>query len=502
MFKALFGRVDEKAFDRDCVVAGVNFPGHDIFKGSEAAVMLGDLTVKSSIDIAKVLSGVTLRLKRDDKGKEKKDGSFAEAYKYFISIAGGSTEYLPSNYEFFGHDEPVRILQEFLKSNPFFACALTHVVEDGKTFFEVNMVDTVRNTWFSRIMAIYDASFPRINVRFDANMNLVSHTVTNATGGAYSKELSLEEAMSYLLFLLTYYFECVHALIHIFHVLLVSGLVDSTRHSKFLSAFAGQYSPNIILKFVEVKKLLLAEHAGLTGKGYNGDRAQRLVILGDIMKVWGGCKTAKEMLDNFYFHSAGGIETLRSHGILTEFFKHVDLLSGFASELNAAFCACDQHHRDVITANVQLSAFMRATGPNGPRVTSIQQWIELMALTGILHGATISATRLCASFPVAKLFYSGNKWTNEDVSNIATVLNTITGVMDEHSVFTNLMQKEVKNPLIRAVELKYGGRSASLKLDYFLQIEKLPDFHRYGWIWTDYAPDLIDGKQFTIDTYI
>lgn len=308
-----------------------------------------------------------------------------------------------------------------------------------------------------------------------------------------------------------FFFESVHTLLHIFHALLVGALVSATLRYTELGQFARQYAPNVFLKFEEVKRLLLAENAGLTGLIYKSNRKQLLDVMGDLMKVWGSFETSDDFLNKFLlvgvFPTCGDLASLREYQILTQFISHSTLINGFASSLCNIF---KLKFNEFDRAEKILGSFCDHTGINGPRVSSIDSWIQLMSVTGILHGATLSGTRLCCSLPVLKYFHEGATFktfdlrplSNNDATVIKVFIGTIVGMLEEHRVFNNVVQEFLPNPLIRSVELTCGGESAKFKLDYYNSIKNSPEFETFGWLWTDYCPDMIDSKQFTIASYI
>ena len=77
---------------------------------------------------------------------------------------------------------------------------------------------------------------------------------------------------SYLLLLFFYYSECVHAIIHVYHLVLVAGLADSIHHSKTMTDWGKQYYPHVYLKHQEVEILLFGEGGALVGGDFKADR--------------------------------------------------------------------------------------------------------------------------------------------------------------------------------------------------------------------------------------
>jgi len=77
------------------------------------------------------------------------------------------------------------------------------------------------------------------------------------------------------------------------------------------------------------------------------------------------------------------------------------------------------------------------------------------------------------------------------------------GLNDEITVFSDQIQDREKiPPNVRFVILKYAAKCQELKDKYYKKWMKDPNFCEYGWIISDYCLDGIDGKQFTLTSYI
>ncbi len=507
-------------FCGDCVIDGVTLPPRGIFGNWQYIKLFFTFTkwMISTRQLFSLVLDIQFRLPFLH-GKPKTQEVLGPIQQRFVDKFVKHKKYLPNGYQHFAVNlDSKTLLVAFIQSNPFFASALKAVTVDknGVEYhikaYDVSGRKEDRN-WFSRFSQTYNYAFHRVNVVFDANFRVKSFEVyelnKEKTVATLVKGVSEEEAMGKLLFMLGYHFQCVHTLIHIFHTLLVSGLVNSSRNSTALAAFADRYDENIYLKYMEVKVLLLAPDAGLTGKSHNGDRKELLEELGELMKVWGSCESAQQFLEKFLLRnvlSTVDRKTLAKSNILTEFFKHVDLLDPFSTDLVKVFKSNLQEYEET---ERDLKTFLANTGKNGPQITNLKTWIELMGITGIIHGTTLSATRLLASIPVLKYFFQPDKFdTNglrmvrgDDAETIKTLLGTIVGIQDEKHVFSDDLRYK-PDPLIRAIEARYGGLSAGYKLDYFNEIKDKKEFKQFGWLWTDYCPDMIDSKQFTIDTYV
>jgi hypothetical protein len=510
--------------NRTMPIPGLQFPDAYLFPVEEVTEMMTSMAGKSCQELHQIIEELPSHLNTIH-GQVKNDANVQDIFTYFTRSFIKNKEFLPVNYRYFGSDEPLRLLVAFVRSNPFFASTLKAVYIDKVSLeFHINAYDPLDCSWFCRFVETYDPMFPRVNAVFDAQFQLKSfqaYSVDRSSMKFMKVAMKEEEAISRLLFLMTYYFQSVHALIHIHHVLMVSALNHATKGTLNLAPFVRQYRANLYVKYLEVKFLLLAENAGLTGRIYRGDRDKLLPLMGELMQVWGSCQSVEEFLSRFLLKDLLLSDTLtaskdqRAHrekllqsDILTEFWKHADLVSPFAYALDKVF-RLDAD--DYAATNKGLTHFLEHTGVNGPRVNSLQGWLEIMTLTGILHGAAQSGTRLCSSISVLRYFHEDRMTFdmmdldgdgNDDAVTLLILLGTMVGITDGHDVFNNLMFTERSHPLIQGVMDNYGGQSSAYKMMYWERISSTSEFSELGWIWTDYCPDMIDNKQFTITAYV
>ena len=129
-----------------------------------------------------------------------------------------------------------------------------------------------------------------------------------------------------------------------------------------------------------------------------------------------------------------------------------------------------------------------------------------MAVTGIVHGSTLSYTRLFADPDLLRWRdIRMTTWQAPDVNLHLRVLATICG-MDEHrhvmSNSTDTVGVKYDEKLQEVLDA-YQAKSSEYKETYKEKImENTSEFNNYGWILSDFCPDGFDGKQLTVSAYI
>ena len=160
---------------------------------------------------------------------------------------------------------------------------------------------------------------------------------------------------------------------------------------------------NVALKYQEVAETLLKDGGVLTGGTFRtktGDGAEVRNLARELLCSWGSCSTADEFVQQMFSPSFGTSlkSSLAASGIVSEFLKHVALIGDFATKLTDSF---EEYDKDRFSQlNIKLAAFLSKCGTDVFKISTLKSWLELMSVTGILHGCTLSMSRLvcCEEF--------------------------------------------------------------------------------------------------------
>ena len=140
-------------------------------------------------------------------------------------------------------------------------------------------------------------------------------------------------------------------------------------------------------------------------------------------------------------------------------------------------------------------------------VSTIGTWVQLMGATGVIHGSTLSLTRLLGKSAVMRWRNIDSKeWQKEDESLIKNGLATIVGMVKGRHVMASKKQFpfvfDICSGKLQKVLNTYNERTKKYKKAYTAQLKNRPDFTTLGYIYSDWAKDGFDGKQLTVTTYI
>ena len=412
--------------------------------------------------------------------------------------------------------------------NPFFASALT--LSDDKEFFELRSFtdkpEYVEEPLYISLMREVVDDSHRINAKFDKKMNLVEITKLDSDSGKaiVVPEKEWDYYSSGILYNMLYYSSAIHANIHVLHYLMCTCIIMSTRQSSTsIRKWADIYDDNIAIKYVEVALLLFQSNLpGFTDdqrlvSGLDGFGATKKVMpkIKEMLKLWGSLKNEEEFTKKFLLNGIystandeAQAEALMKEGqILCEYKKHSNNVQPFAEELASAMKEDDPIAFE--DTEMKIKSFMLACGKGVSSIDSISSWTQLMCLTGIVHGSTLSYTRLVTAPEIARWRnIHSDKWDENDASLISNGFMTCQGMTEDRHVFTSEIKngfewdtKKIERPVMDVLK-KYNTISKDLMTEYTKEIEKRDDFCEYGWILTDHCNDGYDGKQHTITTYI
>ena len=289
---------------------------------------------------------------------------------------------------------------------------------------------------------------------------------------------------------------------------MVAGISDAIgflEETHSIKSWASSYVPNVFAKNEEVDLLLLGKGGILVGSGYRSTRDPVIKLCKKYIEIWGGCVNAKQFIEEFLLKSAlgNGMESVRKSGILVQFFKHADLIPNYSKDLMTEFNKIN-NGKDVAQIEEYFKKFYSKCGTNvTSKLQTLPTWIEMMSVTSIVHGTVFSFSRLVITQSVLRYMTPNEKFGTDETNMLTTVTATITGVIDEKTVFNNNYKKwkSGDDKLIAVLE-KYSNTSAAYKNEYFKEVSGKGYFKEFGWILSDFFPEGLDGKQLTLTTYI
>ena len=220
--------------------------------------------------------------------------------------------------------------------------------------------------------------------------------------------------------------------------MLTNALTYASKDYKRLHNWADEYNGNVNAKYDQVSNLLLSLNGNglLTSPNGFGGSAQTVDVIVENIGAWGKCSTGTDFHDNWFQSPRKDLEAA---GLLTEYFKHTDLGAGCALSANAALektrenigiQAVDDLDK-LDDTNKKLVEFIEKSGAwpaeeNG--IKTVRSLLDMMLTTGIIHGGTLSMTRLpCKPEILRWRNIDEPKWTPVDALVSGAACATIVG---------------------------------------------------------------------------
>jgi hypothetical protein len=395
-------------------------------------------------------------------------------------------------------------VQALLKTNPLMFPALEwERSADNKNVFYVTTYGSAERavtSRFGRFVSSFGGMYRRVNATFDANFQMIAYQVYKSNGEV-DATVSSEEAARALGCLLIIFGQIVHSALHIYHHLLTSCLIEAGGNRE-LRILALEYAENVPLKFLEVEQLLLSA-TGTFEQDLGHIPAARLHdMIGELLSTWFSCATVEEFHSEFLFKSTKPLKTLDYGCAGKDYLDHADLLPLFASDLANALHDTDVTESMFLDAENRLCAALSTCVPQTPSISSFKAFFEMMAVTGLVHGASISMTRFQLSALLGECFGRGDElvYSKRDQSLLLTGLSTIVGLVDEKSIFAcpKTLSRSSPRSKVIGVFQKYKDMTDALREECYQRTKSGPA----AYILADWWPSNFDSRQSTRATYI
>jgi len=401
---------------------------------------------------------------------------------------------VPKGYARFADDNAVETLEHFLRSNPFFAASL---VSDGSGY-AIKSKD--RSNRFSSVISVMDPTLDLVDAQFDSKLRLTKISYVGK-GRELKEKTDINLAAAKLCWNLLLVAETIHVTLHIHNYVLTVGLVHATLKDPVLLKWAKAFVYNLDTAVAGVDDKLLSPTQGALVVSPSKSDHEKLVnyIRNDYLVPWGKMKKSEDFLNWLITPSLQ--KKLKSGNFITEFFEHATYIKGYANDLTQAL-KTSTSPESYQTAEERLGDFLSSIGSKKGNLCSIstfQSWIEIMAVTGLLHGHTTSWTRLTFTSDYYRYVNRNPTYTKDDAAfiGLASVTNCLT--QKDKYVFNN--KGAFPTRAIQEAISVYDQKTKARKEFYYNKLKNEEFLNQYGWIYGDYFPDNFDARSVAITYY-
>jgi hypothetical protein len=337
-------------------------------------------------------------------------------------------------------DTTEEMLKQLLKDNPICTSAVSYCDDH----FCVSTVATRNETLLTKLMSAYDPCFPRVHARFDVltwELCSAEIIVENKTFFQYSNSTSKddhkflnrgsdatthneedsffgdepvftkEKVFNYLLFSLLLYVEVIRVTLHVFELLMVTGITHAMESlpGHFLKPLKDQLN-GICVQAKETEGLF-ARNGLLCGGGcWKADRAAVLQFMKtDLLTKWFHYNSADEFVQDFIFHN---IPRKHRGNLAEEYLKHIRQIR----EFTPLFCKALYQSNGGLLINPRLETFMKLIGRGVSTITTLEQWFSVFGALGYFHQSVTRISSLLLRSEILSLLFPEMKKTSSETN--------------------------------------------------------------------------------------
>jgi len=487
------------------VLPGLSFPKS--FNALSRLALKGNVNYKAAVsDFLKPEAEVMKWSIENLVGKPRTPENWQKLHDKMMSYMEISKQRFVPGYKHFPTDFSYGDVSMLAMHNSFVASFLSIKEKDGKMMPCISSMPEhgKAESFFQKFaQALSHGHYKRFTIWFGSDMKVISTDFWEFGEGKWVPVVieSERDQLSQILGTLGYVFECYHAGLHIFEAFITAAMFHASCANVELSYFVEPLIHNVLLKMDEVVALLVGPNApAILSAGSHADRGIMLEVLVEWMQRLGHIKDEEDFVNNFIFAFIPVDAPIREK-LLPEWRAQAALIPAYASAVHEKMKSNGWIRESEVEQTVK--SFLDSCGTGFFSITTMNQWIQLQSLAALMHANTLSMTRtgiielfMAVVYPTEKNFTLENLITTP-----ITAYGTIVEIIKDHHIFqpqhgcldqgvTSIMREwQMKSEeLKKAAQVKYGADESLMK--------------SYGWIVTDYFPDLYDHKQLTITTYV
>lgn len=392
-------------------------------------------------------------------------------------------------------------LRNLIAHNPFFTMGLS-TGEDGQLCWDASPSST--NPITASVMSALDYK-TRAKLWFSADLQVLRLEI--GEGEIYDSQKDAEEFDKHLVAFMTpllYFFEVCHATLHVFTYIML-GAANTATFGTEMYDFVKQYEPNIFLKYQEVALLLFNKKNGLLcGQAWNPvDYDKCMKAAKDVFALYAGQSTAKEWFENVF--CAGNDAIIRNEKLLPQARKYIPVFKQLSNGAMEKLREKLNHHyfQSMAGVNEKLLTYLSKTDGDDNAASmftmhDFENWVECQGMAGLLHGNTLSFTRLIFT----KYCQFGGDWESENFdpkfSASSAAVGTLMGLEEEHAIN---QAEPVENTEFYDMMKTLQALTADMQEDFWKNLTA-PEKEQFTWVLSVWGPNMLDQTQLTISTYV
>jgi hypothetical protein len=390
-------------------------------------------------------------------------------------------------------------LRMMVQHNPFVTMALS--VEDGRLVWDATPNDQTTNPVCAQIVKSLQYK-DQVDAKLFFSYDLQDIELKYGDNFYKPEDPEFDKYLCAVITPMLYYFETAHATLHVMAYIMLSSIGQAT-YGTPVEDYFHQFKENIFVKYEEVALLLFSKTNGLLcGQAWKPvDINHEMTAAKMMFERFADQSSAKDILEQIFL--AGRPELIENELLLPQARQIVKIVEKYAdASYNLMKQRLDSGRATTAEAiDTQLSNILNHSVPSKAKsfgYEGMRGWIECQCMLGVLHGNTLTLTRLLYT----KYCKLEGKWESDSFDdsfkNSSVGVATLCGLMEEREV----MSAE----LIKGTPYYEGLKQYESELDQLNQKfwDGLSSEEKASskWILSIWGPNMNDNCQLTMSTYV
>lgn len=306
-----------------------------------------------------------------------------------------------------------------------------------------------------------------------------------------------------------YYAQVTHATLHVYTYLMLHGANRALSGNKG-EAMLQLYQTNILQKYIQVRLVLLGGKNWMIGGAFPADMPKARLAAYKIFARLGKAKTAREWRDYTFLSNDEGL--INNEHVLPEVNHYMKLFEQQARKYQGLVSEAERRK----SSDLMKETFGHSGGKGlhmifrmfgyGPvdgttrtiNVNTFSQWMQCQGMAGVLHGSTLSMTRLTFT-PYIRISGDFAATVLDFDPEFEAILGlTLLGLEEDSAILSS--------QLVQGTDFYTMQRDLETQRDFFLKKYwdgLTQEYQRkYGWFVSIWGPQLEHGTQLTVSTYV
>jgi hypothetical protein len=384
---------------------------------------------------------------------------------------------------------------EFMKHNPFFTAGMHYDEETDRYCFDATANSP--NELNALIFSAFTEEWACSKMWFEKDLSSCRVEVDGIEYDPNEDDKKLRPFITAA----TYHFEMFHAVLHVYLYVMLGAANQATFRTK-LHNFINQYEEQILIKYIEVKELLLGGPSPLLKGSFWGPivSVEKVDIAAKaIFEKMAGCKNSLEWLNELYM--ADCVELQLNPQVLKEAKKYQKMFVNLGSATMETF---EQQYsgngflNDSLEVTRGLIRYLTNSNGSDFSMRTFHEWIECQGMAGILHGNTLGYTRLLFTDYVCPRGDWDTDTFDKTFSKSTAAVGTLCGLKEEHAINQTIPLEETP---FEGMMRSFQEETEQMQAEFWDSLEQ-KDKETFAWCKSVWGPNMEDSTQLTITSYV